>query len=314
MAYKRFQNIVAESRVTLPFFIVLAIAVCVKMGMVEQHLWVQTACLALSTYLMIELNNVNQLLRVYSRTVSAMFLLLSSVACFLYPDLQVSIITLCSVAIYVSLFHCYQLRLSAGWVFYGFLCVGLASLVFVQYLYFIPFLWGVMIFNLRTMRARSFFASLLGVITPYWFTGAYLVYAGDPEWLLRHFAQLGEFAPLFDYSGVTEQQLVTFAFVALCALTGIIHYVRNGYADKIRTRMFFQVFVVMDLCALTFIVLQPQHYHLLMAFIIVNTSPLLAHFITLTHTWITNIAFYLLLLVSFAIIAYHLWMPSFNFL
>lgn len=314
MAYKRFQNIVAESRATLPFFIALALAVCVKMGMVEQRLWVQTACLALSTYLMIELNNVNQLLRVYSRTVSAMFLLLSSVACFLYPDLQVSIITLCSVAMYVSLFHCYQLRMSSGWVFYGFLCVGLASLVFVQYLYFIPFLWAVMIFNLRTMRPRSLFASLLGVVTPYWFATAYLVYTGHPEWLLQHFEQLGEFAPLFDYSSVTEQQLLTFAYVALCALAGIIHYLRNGYADKIRTRMYFQIFVVMDLCALVFIVLQPQHYSLLMPFIIVNTSLLLAHFITLTHTWITNIAFYLLILVAFAIIAYHLWMPSFNFL
>lgn len=314
MAFKRFQNVVAESRFTFPFFALLTIAVCVKSGMVEQRLWVQTACLALSTYLMIELNNVNQLLRIYSRMVSASFLLLTSVSCFLYPDLLVSIITLCTAALYVSLFHCYQLRMSAGWVYYGFLCVGLASLVFVQYLYFVPFIWAVMIFNLRTMRARSFSASLLGILTPYWFASIYLLYMGQYEWIPQHFMELAVYGPICDYTILNEHQLVTFAFIGLLALTGIIHYLRNGYADKIRTRMYFQIFVVMDIAALVFIVLQPQHYNLLLAFIIVNTSPLIAHFITLTHTWITNIVFYLILLLAFAIIAYHLWMPSSIFL
>ena len=177
-----------------------------------------------------------------------------------------------------------------------------------------PFIWAVMIFNLRTMRARSFSASLLGILTPYWFAAIYLLYMGQYEWIPQHFMELAVYGPICDYTLLNEHQLVTFAFIGLLALTGIIHYLRNGYADKIRTRMYFQIFVVMDIAALVFIVLQPQHYNLLLAFIIVNTSPLIAHFITLTHTWITNIVFYLILLLAFAIIAYHLWMPSSIFL
>ena len=45
-----------------------------------------------------------------------------------------------------------------------------------------------------------------------------------------------------------------------------------------------------------------------------NTSPLIAHYLTLTHTWLTNISFYLIILGTLAIIAYNSWTPSSNFL
>lgn len=313
MAYKRFQNIFAESRFSLPFLMVVTLAAWVGRGMIEERLWMQTVCLGMSTYLMIELNNANQLLRVYSKMVSGCFLLLLTATNPLYPDLRMSIITLCCVALYTMLFRCYQQRKASGWVFYGFLCLGLASLVFIQILFFIPFLWGAMAFNLYTLNAKTFFASLLGLFTPYWFVGGYCIFMRDMTMLADHVAQISQFAPLFDYSAVDEHQVVTFAFVALCAVTGIIHYLRNSYSDKIQTRMLYEVFILIDVMTLIFIVLQPQHYVPLMAMLIVNTAPLLAHFVTLTHTWLTNIAFYLLLLLTLAIAAYNLWMPSLIF-
>ncbi|MBR5654380.1 MAG: hypothetical protein IKX22_09905 [Prevotella sp.] len=313
MAFKRFQNIFAESRFSLPFLMVVTVATWMFRGLLEDRLWMQFICLGMSTYLMIELNNANQLLRVYSKMVSGSFLLLLIAANPLFPSLRMSIIALCSVALYTMLFRCYQQKKSSGWVFYGFLCYGLASLVFPQIVFFIPFLWGSMAFNLYALNAKTFFSSLLGLLTPYWFLFGYSVFSGNLSFWPEHVSQLSQFAPLFDYSGVSEHQLVTFGFVAICALIGIIHYMRNSFSDKIQTRMLFEVFILMDVMSLLFLVLQPQHYEPLMGMLIVNTAPLLAHFITLTRTWLTNIAFYLILLLSFTIAAYHLWMPSLIF-
>ena len=51
-----------------------------------------------------------------------------------------------------------------------------------------------------------------------------------------------------------------------------------------------------------------------MPIIIVNTAPLIAHYMTLTHSWYTNFSFSLIILITLAITAYHIWMPSSNFL
>ena len=44
---------------------------------------------------------------------------------------------------------------------------------------------------------------------------------------------------------------------------------------------------------------------------IISTSPLIAHFITLTRTRITNIAFFVILIAAFALIGFNLWTSSF---
>ncbi|MBO4606864.1 MAG: hypothetical protein J5682_03080 [Prevotella sp.] len=314
MAFKRFQNIVAESRLILPFASLVAIGACYMTGLVADMLWMQLVCLILSTYLMFELNRSNQLLRVHSQMVSSMFLLLVCASIFLFPDLRTEILELCMIALYIMLFHCYQQRRASGWVFYGFFCLGLASMVFVQVLYYVPILWILMYHHLRTMSMKTFCASLLGIVTPYWFVSVYYLYLGEFSFFSSHFGELGVFAPLWDYSAVTEQQYVAFGWTALMALIGIIHYLSQGYHDKTRTRMLYGMLMVLDLLTILFLVLQPQHYSLLMPIIIVTTAPLIAHYMTLTHSWYTNLSFSLIILITLAITAYHIWMPSSNFL
>ena len=77
--------------------------------------------------------------------------------------------------------------------------------------------------------------------------------------------------------------------------------------------MIYETFITVDICTIIFLVLQPQHYNILMYIMIINTAPLSGHFIALTHTWITNIAFYVILIAALALTAYNLWMPSLIF-
>lgn len=314
MAYKRLQNTLAESRLMLPFAVAVTLVAVYLCGAITNCLWMQSLCLGISAYLMVELSNTHQLIRVFGMMVPTMYLLLVCVSPILFPDLGAEIMLLCSIAIYSMLFRCYQMRQSQGLVFYGFFCLGISSLIFVQVLYYVPILWIMLYYHLRTMSGKTFCASLLGIFAPYWFAIGYYMYAYDFSAFLAHFEVLFSFGPLFDHTHLGEHEILSIVWLLLLSLIGIIHYVRQGYHDKIRTRMYYGMFIIIDILTFVFLVLQPQHYLFLMPIIIVNTSPLIAHYLSLTGTWLTNITFHFIILVTLLIIFYNTWMPSSNFL
>ena len=314
MAYKRFQNTVTESKAMLPLSAAVAAASCYQVGLVQQGLWMQLVCLAVAVVLLIELNSTHQLIRVVSQSTASVFLLLVSTAVFLFPYIQAAIMQLCMVAVYFMLFHCRQHDESPGWTFYGFFCLGLASMVFVQVLYYVPVLWVLMATCIRALNAKTFWASIIGIVAPYWLGGPLIVYFLGTEMAVEHFQQLWTFAPLGDYSMIGEHEWVAIGWTTFLAIVGIIHYWSHGYQDKTRTRLLHEVFITMCLFTIAFIALQPQHYRLLLPILMVNTCPLIAHYLTLTHTWLTNISFYFIIIVTLAIIVYNVWMPSLNFL
>lgn len=259
---------------------------------------------------MVLLNNSNALIRIYSRVISVTFLILSCMACFLFSSLYGNLTQLCIVAFYLILFQSYQDKTAAGLTYYGFLCIGLTSLTFVHILYFVPFLWILMLSCLQSFSLRTFFASLLGIITPYWLGICWLVYQGSLPLFVDHFAPLIRFHTPFDFSILNNSQMTTFAFVILLALIGAVHYFRTYYSDKIRTRQLFVIFIWIDLLTVAFICQQPQYYDPLIRILIINTAPLIGHFIALTHTKITNITFYLICITALLLTGYNLWMSS----
>ena len=95
----------------------------------------------------------------------------------------------------------------------------------------------------------------------------------------------------------------------LLTLVGTIHFLRNSFLDKIKTRMIYEALMVINIGCIVFLILQPQHYSFLVRLIIVNTSPFIGHFITLTRTRLTNITFIVFTLSVVALTLYTLWMP-----
>ena len=304
------QNKISGSRLTLPVILCYAIGIWLLGGLIQKQWWIQFGCFLLTTNLMVLLNNSNALIRIYSRVISVTFLVLSCMACFLFPSLYGNLTQLCIVAFYLILFQSYQDKAAAGLTYYGFLCIGLTSLTFVHILYFVPFLWILMLSCLQSFSLRTFFASLLGIITPYWLGICWLVYQGSLPLFVDHFAPLIRFHTPFDFSILNNSQTTTFAFVILLALIGAVHYFRTYYSDKIRTRQLFVIFIWIDLLTVAFICLQPQYYDPLIRILIINTAPLTGHFIALTHTKITNITFYLICITALLLTGYNLWMSS----
>lgn len=307
MQKKRIQNRISESRWTLPIVVSTAFIVWLIAALHTRNVVISGGTALLSTYLMVELNNANALIRIYSRMVSCAFAVMATMPVFLFPSHQMAFVMLGFVGFYTLAFRSYQDIQSPGHTFYAFLCIGAASIEWVQVLFFLPFLWLIMRVNLLSMSLRNFVASLLGIILPYWFYTAYLAMRGDLMTFIDHFCELAVFSKPFDLTILTPNRIILLVYVLLCGLIGIIHFLDQKRSDSIRTRLFYQVFINIFLIATAFLFLQPQHYDALIGVLIVATAPLIAHFFALTHGRITNWMFKILSVSAILITLYNLW-------
>lgn len=311
---KRLQNRIAESRFALTTTVLLCLPVW---GIALLHaadplpIAISMGCVALSTFLMAELNNTYALIRIYSRMVSCIFLLLMTMACYPYEDISVAVTALCSIFFYTASFHCYQESHQVGWGFYAFLAVGINSLFFVQVLYFVPLLWILLLTKLLAMSPRMFFASLLGLLTPYWFYLFYALWQQDLSAFADHFIALGTFVnPMEALPLLTMPQMINGGMVLFCALTGMVHYLRNRQQDRIRTQLLYELMMIVDAIAILFLLAQPQHFDQMLPLVIVNTAPLAAHFTALTHTRWTNMLMKAMMLLLVLITLYNIVLHS----
>ena len=291
---KQLQNKIAESRLLLPLVAAYGFMVWLLAGVATQNWWLQLGCFAVSSYLMVQMNNVHVLIRIYSRMVSGMFIAMSCTACFLFGSLPVAIHQMLMTASLLLLFTTYQDRNASGRSYYAFLAWALISMIEPQIVYFIPMLWLFMIFSLQCISWKTWTASLLGLLTPYWMWTGWLLYQGDLSLMLTHLSSLSDFNQPFDYSTLTLPQVLVFIYVVALAITGIIHFLRKSYMEEIRTRMLYSCLIWLDIAAIVFLVLQPQHYDMLMVMMIITTAPLIGHYLALTNTKVTNISFFVL--------------------
>ena len=177
-------------------------------------------------------------------------------------------------------------------------------------LYFVPLLWLLMLTNLQSLSWRTWFASVLGLLTPYWIGVCWLTWQHDYTPAIDFFTPLASFATPFKYDALPTGHQTVYAFLVVLAIIGIVHFIRQKHHDKIRIRQLYGFFFWTFVAAALFLAAQPQHYDMLIRIMIICVSPLAGHFLTLTNTKITNIAFFVILAVTLVITAYNLWVFS----
>lgn len=307
---KRFQNRIAESRWASFKMSIIALMVWLVAGLknLQPDIIGSFMCISLTAIIMGQLNSANALIRIYSRMIMCSFIAITSMATFLFTNIASALVTLCSALFYIFLFRCYQDKSSHGWIFYAYLIVGLASIFWIQILFFIPFLWFVTSTSLLALDFKNLIASIIGVITPYWFLFPLYAINNRIQEFFAHFTNIVTFGPLADLSSLSIHQIISIAFVAMLALTGTIHFINNSTKDNIRTRLLYETFITIDIVAFAFLLLQPQHYSELYGIIAVNTSPLIGHLIALTHTRWTNWYTIFILIATVTIAAFNLFM------
>lgn len=269
--------------------------------------WCQLLCLGISTFLIVELNNSNALLRIRSRMVSATFLGLTSTTCFLVGSISEDIVQLCFIGMLIILFQTYQNPTMFKWHFYSFLCIGTGSLFCVHILWFVPLLWILTATQLQSLNFRTWIASLIGLATPYWFAMPWVIYQKDLHTATRHFAPLGQLNLYLNSSSFTIRQTGIFILTIILLLFSIGHFWLKSYEDKIRIRMLLGFFIAICLFCLLLIGVQPQQYSLFIRILILCASPLIAHFFTFTNSRETNVIFIITVALAFVLTVFNIF-------
>ena len=299
----------------MPLAALFGMGVWLLAGLVSLQLWPQLACFVATVYLLVELSNQNALMRVRSRMVSTTFIVLSCTASFLLPQLTGGIVQLGFVAAFLLLFQTYQTGRSIGPIFYAFVAVSLASMAFVQTLWYVPVLWVLMGTQLQSLSWRTWAASLLGLALPYWVALLWLIITPtltpdltpappDLSPLSQHFAQLADLR--LSVPQWTVGRILVIVFTLLSAGIGIIHFWQYSFEDKIRIRLLYGFFTAMTAATLFFLVVQPQHCDVLLRLLILCASPLIAHVMTFTSSRLSNILFFVAMALAIALTVFNL--------
>ena len=301
----------AESRRTLPLAMLYGTAIWVLAGLFEAQWWVQFASFLLSVLLVMRINSKNLLIRIYSRSVSVAFIFLSCAAVFLFPSWTGGIVQLCCIAALMLLFDSYQDQAAVWNVYYAFLFLGISSMFDATIVFYLPLLWIMMKIIVYTLSWRTFFASLLGLATPYWFMTGWLIWQknGDLHAIISLFDVQDILQFPFDFSFVSLSCQLIMAFATLLLVIGSIHFIHSSFRDKIRVRQIYYGFITLGLYSLAILVLQP-HNELALRMLIFAASPLTGHYWALTNSRISNILFIVLTVALIALTAFNLWISS----
>jgi len=308
---KRIQNRTAESRRTLPIAMLYGTAIWVLAGLFQEQWWIQFVCFVLSVLMVMRINSKNLLIRIYSRSVSVAFIFLSCAAVFLFPSWTGGVVQLCCIAALLLLYDSYQDNTSVGKAYYTFLLLGIGSMFDAHVIFYLPLLWIMMKIIVYALSWRTFLASLLGLITPYWLICGWLMWQknGNIHAIANLFAVQDILQFPFDFSSVPLSYLLVMAFATLLMVIGSMHFVHSSFRDKIRVRQIYYGFITLGLFSLALLVLQP-HNELALRMLILAASPLIGHYWALTNSRISNIIFIIITVALVVLTAFNLWISS----
>lgn len=313
---RRLQNRMATSRAALPIMMIYCVALWLAMLATEHTLLPQFLVFIINVFLMVELNNRNALMRQYSRMVSCSYIVLMMMCPWMLRDLHTMVLQTSVILSFYLLFPTYQKRSSMGAKYWAYLSLGIGSVVWPSLLYLLPLYWIAESAFLMSFSLRSFFASIFGILTPIWVITPFVVYENMYDSVAEHYLQLvpsQQIMAVFDDAMLLVPktlpmdmlQIVSVSAIFVLFFTGLIHYMRNSYADKIHVRMLYHFVMLIAInvsIALVIVALLPfenrASVEMLLSIFVVCVSPLIAHYITFTNTRLTNISVVLIVIAT----------------
>lgn len=310
MRENRFQVDMATGRFTLP----VVILICLILWGFGSQEWSDVgtlAIVALSGYLMIEMNTTFLLIRNRTTFPITIFYYLTCIFFFLHPFEWSHFAQLTYLLGVFQLFFSYESAHAQRNIFHSFLFLGLGSLAFPQLLYFAP-LFGLSMITFRALSIKSFFASFIGLLVPYWFLFAYAFSFDKMHLFYAPIQEMLHFYPI-SYANWNQPEISSEAFVLFLLVISSIHYFQVAYMDKTRTRIFLSFLALAGWWTTLFILLQPCHLDELLPIQITCTAFLSGHLFTLTRNKFSGYLFLVTFVIIIILTLYNIWMQFFNF-
>ena len=172
-------------------------------------------------------------------------------------------------------------------------------------------LWWISMISFRAISIKSFLASLIGLITPYWFLFAYAFYFDEMNLFLTPLQKMIHFYPI-DYTLLSTGEIISWTIITLLLLISSIHYGHIAYKDKTRTRIYHSFLVYTGIWTTLLCVLQPEHLGVWMSIQLICMAFLCGHLFTLTRNRFSGILFIVTFVVFILLMSLNLWMQFFN--
>ena len=174
------------------------------------------------------------------------------------------------------------------------LLLSLGSLFSGQMLFFIPMIW-IGLACMQVLSAKSFFASLVGILIPYWLVFCWFLYQKNLVGFAEPFYHLIQIKPLSVLDFNTSDWL-RICFSGVITICGIVNFRMNSFKDKIKTRVYFYLLIALIVYVfllLAFGILPMSEYIGIYYF---SVSLFAAHFFATVNTRMSTIFFYLFLI------------------
>ena len=315
MVNGRLQNKVAGSAFTLPVCMAMA---CALWWLPERAFSVRcllglVLCL-LTTLVVMETNTQQHIIRIRTRMMSCVWLVLTVCLPFMHPLGKPIIAAAFLCVSYLLLFRCYQRHRPQALVFHAFLMLGIGSFFApVMLPMAIPFFLYIAGF-LRSLTKKAFWAGVLGIIAPYWCYAVWCFVMGDMQSFVATLSDMAQFEmpSLEALTTLPFAWQVSASFIILLSIISILHYLRTNYDDKIRVRMILYIYMTQTLLLTAYLLVQPAHYETTMALLVASASPLIAHYFALSGSIVSNLFFILSLLLTAGMAMLNLWLTSFS--
>lgn len=310
MRENRFQIEVATGRFTLP----VVTLVCLLLWGISLNEWEELFSLALVAsigYLMIEANTHFSLIRTRTTMPVSLYGIMATVLFFLHPFQWSQVVPLLFMMAIFHIFQSYESPRAPIPVYHSFLFLSIGSLLFPHITYLMPlFLVGMI--PLRSMSLKSFVASLLGMITPYWFLFGYGFLTEQTDLWKEPLQAMITFQPI-DFSHLSLNEKISGGVTTLLLIVGTFHYWQRSYIDRTQTRIYHSFLAYTGLWTTLFGILQPQHFTVLIQIQLICSAFLNGHLFTLTRNRFTGIYFMITFAALTILMIYNLWMLFFSF-
>ena len=249
---------------------------------------------AVAVYLLMELNNANVMLRAGSRMMGLLLTVFFAVSFSVHVFSVGHIVGVLALLAYFFLFASYQ-NGGRGFVYVEFMCISLATLFFPAFIFLVPLYW-VALAMIRSFDMKSLCASVLGLLTPYWFVVCYAVLAERLDVFSEHIGMLMEFE-LFDYSSLSLHQIIVVVLALVMFVAGGIEFRVHSFLDKTRIRILYDTVLILGSGSFVLLAFLPGYYSALLPIILVNASIVSGHHLAQCFGKVMNVYTILLILV-----------------
>ena len=264
----------------------------------------------LTAFIIQRINDIEMLISERTRLVFLFYILLTSTNLRIIPFNNGTIVLLCLVCMINELFKTFQSPEDKGKLFNAGVCIGVASLFVPQTLWFVLLLWLGM-YQLFSLNYRSFFSSLIGVLSIFWFVLTWSVWKHDFSIFRNVYISLTDIK-LFAVFHSMRYYHIGFIFIAVMMIPLMLNIKMDTINNRMRVRQMLSFLLNMSVMSCILIFLYGRNANVFISVLYLPLSVLLAYFFENMRKRFYFIFYYFILALCFSSFIVRLWNYSLN--